>query len=186
MDDQISRRNHQAEEPIPPAEPLRAVPGSEPSAPPRTQKRPGPKTPKGKARMRLNAMRSGIYAKDAVIPGERLEDRQAHDAAVLASFERPTYIDTLLAERVASASWNGKRVERYQETEFVRANNGSPVLLMPPGTEQDKITRADGHWSAQFYKALHELEAREKRRRGEAAPLARLECRAGPSSRRPR
>jgi hypothetical protein len=180
MDDLISSGDHQAGELTPPAEHLRTVPESEPPAPPRAKKRPGPKTPKGKARMRLNAMRSGIYAKDAVIPGERLEDRQAHAAAVLASFERPTYIDTLLAARVASASWNWKRVERYQETEFARANNGSPVLLMPPGPEPDKITRADGHWSVQFFKALHELEAREKRRRGEAAPLARLDVQGGP------
>ena len=179
MDDQISSGDHQAEEPIPSAEHLRAVPGSEPPAPLRAKKRPGPKTPKGKARMRLNAMRSGIYATDAVIPCERLEDRQAHDAAVLASVERPTYIDTLLAERVALAAWMGKRVARYVETEFARANTGGAVFLLPPSTELDKIARADAHWSRQFYQALHELEAREKRRRGEDTPLGRLDVQVG-------
>jgi len=58
---------------------------------------------------------------------------------VLASVERPTYLDTLLAERMASAAWSLKRVSRYQETEFGRANNGSPVFGLPSGTELDKI-----------------------------------------------
>jgi hypothetical protein len=180
MDDLISSGDHQAGELTPPAEPLRAVPESEPPAPPRAKKRPGPRTPKGKARMRLNAMRSGIYAKDAVIPGERPEDRQAHDAGVLASVERPTYLDTLLAERMASASWRLKRVTRYEETEFARANNGSPIFLLPPGTELDKIVKYEAHLSRQFYQAQHELEARQKQRRGEATPLARLDVQGGP------
>ena len=58
---------------------------------------------------------------------------------MLASVERPTYLDTLLAERMASAAWSLKRVSRYQETEFGRANNGSPVFGLPSGTELDKI-----------------------------------------------
>jgi hypothetical protein len=94
---------------------------------------------------------------------------------VLASVERPTYLDTLLAERMASAAWSLKRVSRYQETEFGRANNGSPVFGLPSGTELDKIVKYDAHWSRQFFLAEHELEAREKRRRGEAAPLDRLD-----------
>jgi hypothetical protein len=174
MDDEISSRDLPAE-PAPPAEHLRAVPGSTPPAPPREKKRPGPKTPRGKARSSRNAIRSGIHATDPVIPGERPEDWQAHHAGVLASVERPTYLDTLLAEIMASASWRLKRVMRYEVTEFTRANTGSPVFLLPPGTELDKIMKYEAHLSRQFYQAQHELEAREKLRRGEAAPLGRLD-----------
>jgi hypothetical protein len=161
-------------EPGAPAEHLRPVPGSNLPLPVR-KKGPGPKTPRGKARSSRNPTRFGVHSVDPVIPGERPEDRQAHDAGVLASVERPTYLDTLLAERMASASWRLKRVTRYEETEFARANNGSPVFLLPPGTELDKIVKYEAHRSRQFYQALHELEARQKQRRGEATPLARLD-----------
>jgi len=174
MDEQIGSRDPH-EEPRPPAQPLRPVPpGSNPAASPR-KKGPGPKTPQGKARVSRNAMRFGIHSPAPLIPGERPEDRQAHDAGVLASVECPTYIDTLLTERVASAAWSLKRVARYEETEFTRVNNGSPVFLLPPGTELDKIVKYEAHLSRQFYQALHELEARQKQRRGEATPLARLD-----------
>jgi hypothetical protein len=174
MDEQNGSQDPHAES-HPASPPLRPVPpGSNPAAPPR-KKGPGPKTPQGKAPRRHNATRFGIHSADPVIPGERLEDRQAHDAGVLASVERPTYVDTILAERAASAAWILKRVNRYQETEFGRANDGSPVFRLPPGTELDKIVKYDAHWSRQFYQALHELEAREKRRRGEATPLGRLD-----------
>ncbi|HXL16894.1 MAG TPA: hypothetical protein VN961_05160 [Streptosporangiaceae bacterium] len=157
-----------------PAGHLRPVPSNDPAAPPR-KKRPAPKTRQSKPGRRHNPTRFGIHSADPVIPGERPEDRQAHDAGVLASVERPTYLDTLLAERMASASWRLKRVTRYEETEFARANNGSPVFLLPPGTELDKIVKYEAHLSRQFYQAQHELEARQKQRRGEATPLARLD-----------
>ena len=63
-------------------------------------------------------------------------------------------------------------MSRYEVTEFARANNGSPVFLLPPGTELDKITRYEAHLSRQFYQAKHELEVLQKQRRGEATPLA--------------
>jgi hypothetical protein len=178
MDDQISSRDPDIEA-VPPAEHLRPVPGSNPP-PPVRKKRPGPKTPQGKARSSRNAIRSGIHATAPVIPGERPEDWQAHHAGVLASVERPTYLDTLLAEIMAWASWRLKRVSRYEVTEFTRANNGSPVFLLPPGTELDKITRYEAHLSRQFYQAKHELEVLQKQRRGEATPLARLDVQGAP------
>ncbi len=174
MDDQISSRDPHAE-PVPPAEHLRAVPGSNPPAPSRQKKPPGPKTPQGKARSSRNAIRSGIHATDPVIPGERSEDWQAHRAGVLASVERENYLETFFAERMASASWRLNRVTRYEVTEFTRANKGSQVFLLPPGTELDKIMRYEAHLSRQFYQAKHEHEALQQQRRGEATPLARLD-----------
>jgi len=163
-----------------PAEPLRPVPSKGPAAPPHRKKGPGPKTPQGKARMRHNAMRFGIYATDPVIPGERGEDWQAHHAGVLASVERANYLETLLAERMASASWRWNRVTRYEVTEFTRANKGSEVFRLPPANELDKIMRYEAHLSRQFYQAKHEHEALQQQRRGEATPLARLDVQGLP------
>ena len=65
-------------------------------------------------------------------------------------------------------------------TELTRANKGSQVFLLPPGTELDKIVKYEAHLRRQFYQAMHELEARQKQRRGEATPLARLDVQGVP------
>lgn len=179
MDDQISSRDHQAEEPIPPAEPLRAVPGSNPPATPR-KKRPGPKTPQGKARLRHNATRFGIYAIDPVIPGERSEDWQAHRAGILASAKCANDLETYHAERMAFLSWRLKRVARADQAEFTRANKSQQEFRLPPSNELDKIMKSEAHLSRLFNQHEDRLEVLQKQRRGEATPLARLHVRGLP------
>ena len=176
MDDQISSREPQAEEPIQPAERLRSVPGSELPAPPREKKRPGPKTPKGKARLRHNATRFGIHSAAPVIPGiENLDEWRAHREGVIASLAPVGSLETKLAERVALLLWRLNRVIAYEQAEYARANEGHEDFRLPAGNELDKIMRYEAHLSRQLYQAKHELEALQKQRRGEATPLARLD-----------
>jgi hypothetical protein len=47
--------------------------------------------------------------------------------------------------------------------------------ILPPDTDLEKINRYEAHLSRQMYQALHELEALQKRRTGEATPLARVD-----------
>lgn len=47
--------------------------------------------------------------------------------------------------------------------------------LLPKEKTLEKIARYEAHLSCQLSKAMHELEALQVRRRGGAAPLARLE-----------
>ena len=198
MDSQNDDRDHPAEPqplehgvgPEPPAAPAPAparkkgkarvrhiIPPEQPddSAVALTRKKgPGPKTPQAKARIRHNAMRFGIHTTDPVIPGERVEDWQAHRAGILASVEPANYLETLHAERMALVSWIQNRVTKYEVAEFTRANKGSQVFRLPPGNELDKIMKYDTHLTKQFQKAQDALEVRQKQRRGEATPLARL------------
>jgi hypothetical protein len=158
-----------------PAGHLRPVPSNDPAALPR-KKRTGPKTPQGKARMSRNAMRFGIHSTVPLIPGERFEDWQAHRAGMLASVEPANYLETFLVERMVSESWClMNRVTAYEVAEFTRANKGSEVFRLPPANELDKVQRYEARLTKQFYQAMHELEALQKQRRGEAAPLARLD-----------
>jgi hypothetical protein len=181
MDDQISRRDHQAEEPIPPAEPLRAVPGSEPPAPPRKKKRPGPKTPQSKARLRHNPTRFGIHSADPVIPGiENLDEWRVHREGVIASLAPVGALERKLAERVALLLWRLNRVTAYEQAEYARANAGHEDFRLPVGNELDKIMRYESHLSRQLYQAKHELEVLQKQRRGEDTPPGRLDVQGGP------
>jgi hypothetical protein len=72
----------------------------------------GPRTPEGKARSSLNAVRHGLLARDAVLPEE---DRAAH-LDLLAALEEEYQPDgptqTFLVQQLASAQWRLQRFVR--------------------------------------------------------------------------
>ncbi|HEY1206424.1 MAG: hypothetical protein ABSH46_10895 [Bryobacteraceae bacterium] len=80
----------------------------------------GPRTPEGKARSSLNAVRHGLLARDAVLPEE---DRAAH-LDLLAALEEEYQPDgptqTFLVQQLASAQWRLQRFVRI-ETGFFAA-----------------------------------------------------------------
>jgi hypothetical protein len=47
--------------------------------------------------------------------------------------------------------------------------------VLPNENDLKTIARYEAHLSKQMYQALHELEALQARRRGRAAPLARVD-----------
>ncbi len=158
--------------------------------PTRSTRRPGrrgPKTQQGKARVRLNAVRHGLCASSPVIDGvEQVEDWEAHRAALLKDLAPVGYLETLVAERIASLFWRLDRVAPYEASQsgpslpFLNGLGGGDGL---PGQEEvPKIVRQEAHLSRQLYQALHELEALQARRRGQAAPLARVDVHGLPES----
>ena len=50
--------------------------------------------------------------------------------------------------------------------------------LIPTGEDLAKIMRYEAHLNRQLYQAMHELEALNARRQGQAAPLARIDLQA--------
>ncbi len=144
------------------------------------QRRRGPRTEEGKSHVRLNAVTHGLCAITPVIPGvEREEDWEAHRAGVVESLAPGGHLETVLAERVAFLLWRLRRVAAYEVAELVevhkRCGNGSDRVYLPPEKKVDKLVRYEAHVSRVLYQTLHELEALQARRRGERAPLARLD-----------
>jgi hypothetical protein len=73
------------------------------------------------------------------------------------------------------------RIDEVQErlAQLARAHHRRLRQSMLPDEETlAKITRYEAHLNRQMYQALHELEALQARRFGQAAPLARLEINA--------
>jgi len=52
------------------------------------------------------------------------------------------------------------------------------TLLLPHPLDLDKIIRFEAHLTRQLYQALHELEAMRIERRGQLAPLLRVDVNA--------
>jgi len=86
-------------------------------------------------------------------------------------------VETALAERVASAFWRLRRVTAYEEATLAeRQRLETPsARLLPHPVDIDKVVRYEAHLSRQLYQALHELEAMRAARRGQAAPLLRVD-----------
>jgi len=51
--------------------------------------------------------------------------------------------------------------------------------IIPDSDELDRVMRYEAHLSRLFFQCIHEIEARQARARGAAAPLARLELNGG-------
>jgi hypothetical protein len=64
---------------------------------------------------------------------------------------------------------------RFFEEELEKAQNKIEEAAIPGPEDMERITRYEAALSRQMYQALHELEASQKRRRGEPTPMARVD-----------
>jgi hypothetical protein len=78
----------------------------------------GPKTPDGKAVVRLNALRHGLLARDAVLPGEDPDAFEELWNRVRADLSPMGPIEELLADRVVNAMWRLRRLARAETALF--------------------------------------------------------------------
>ena len=78
----------------------------------------GPKTREGKAAVRLNAIRHGLLARDAVLPGEDAGAFEDLWKEVWAEFSPVGPIEKLLVERAINAMWRLRRSARAETALF--------------------------------------------------------------------
>ena len=74
----------------------------------------GPKTPGGKAVVRLNALRHGLLARDVVLPEEDADAFEDHFNQVRANFSPVGPIEEFLVNRVVNAMWRLHRLARAE------------------------------------------------------------------------
>jgi hypothetical protein len=183
---------------VPTDQPLRSAPEGEsglgadttPSAAIRTlaagdivrSQRRGPKTVAGKARIALNALSHGVTSARLVVLGESREAWAEHCQRVLEALVPVGPVEAALAERVASTLWRLRRVTAYEEAAIAERQDleTASARLLPHPLDIDKVIRYEAHLSRQLYQALHELEAIRAERRGQAAPLVRVDVQGAP------
>jgi hypothetical protein len=125
----------------------------------------GPNTREGKLISSRNAVRHGIHSSLAVIPGlESAREYDEHRARILAALDPSDAIEEFHTERVISASWRLRRLQRYETECIVSAIDRVPaeqrtrlqMLEVLRGTaEQRVLTHIDR--AADFLNRLPEL-----------------------------
>jgi hypothetical protein len=114
----------------------------------------GPRTPEGKARASRNALKHGLTAEDALLPGED----PASFGELLRSFEdeyQPaSATDLALVHQLASSWWRLRRARRF-EGNFVRIRllklrQWSDLENVPEPLHTDFVVTYDGHGRKTF------------------------------------
>src|ERR1051326_7031566 len=118
----------------------------------------GPRTPEGKAVSRANALKSGIYAQDAVIVGEdpaRLE----HLRESLYNTHRPEHADErILVDTMISNAWSLERLRKCQNQLWDRfVNAGAPDY-----DESHNLSRAFARNEDHFLKLQRLINAADR------------------------
>ncbi len=89
----------------------------------------GPRTPLGKVRSSINAVKHGLSARNAVLPEEDQQAYQELEASLDAEFQPQGPIENFLVQQMASAQWRLLRLARI-ETGFLMA--GMDEIRNPP------------------------------------------------------
>src|SRR5215213_4516480 len=70
----------------------------------------GPKTPEGKAAVRLNALRHGLLSQEILLPGEDEEAFRDLGEHLRAELQPVGELENLLVDRIISAYWRLRRL----------------------------------------------------------------------------
>ena len=120
----------------------------------------GPKTPEGKAAVRLNALRHGLRAHTVVLPGEKSEQFQQLCDDLEAEWQPQTRTEQLYVEQMAVSQWKLRRMEIAEASLLVQkfgAKNQIPLV--------DRLWQAEARLERSFTRAQRELERLQKSRR---------------------
>ncbi len=115
------------------------------------QRSTGPRTPAGKAKVSVNALRHGLTARDVILPNENPDDFDTFRAELLTSLDPQGALESLLAEKIVADAWRLGRVPRFESALYTR---GSKELLVRQAeelvrgyesTEQDRVLASLEH-----------------------------------------
>ena len=115
------------------------------------------------------------------------------------SLEPEGHLECMLAERIAIALWKLRRLEQWHQNYSASDEPGflqpsaaelTPTErwmrkvynLFPRGKTALLILRYEAHYNRQYIQTLHELEAMQERRKGNATPLTRVDVTGAPGS----
>jgi hypothetical protein len=119
----------------------------------------GPKTPEGKAAMRLNALTYGLRARDLILPNEDPEENKQLWADLVAEWQPQSRTERMHLEQMATSQW---LLARY-------ANSERRICVCEPSIEQalpllDRVSALRARLERSFTSAMRELRQLQKER----------------------
>ena len=130
----------------------------------------GPKTPDGKAAVRLNALRHGLLSEEILLPGEDEEALRELVEGLSAELQPVGELEGLLVDRITSLLWRLRRLGRVEAGVFIQESYGDVrdsdastlgLAFIRDGNGANafsKLSRYETTMERGLYKALHELQ----------------------------
>jgi len=150
------------------------------------QKSTGPKTPEGRAAVRLNGVKHGLTAETIVLKGESEADFTNLFDSLEAEHDPATPTEEALVVQLAMATWRLRRLY-HQEAGFYTCQLQSLVGMQKDLSLDDAgrmghaaawsestlnmFNRQEGRLERSFYRALHELQRLRKERASNLASV---------------
>ncbi len=100
----------------------------------------GPKTPDGKAAVRLNALKHGLLSRETLLPGEDEEALRELGKRLRDELQPVGELENLLVDRIISAYWRLRRLGRVEAGIFASElyGNGQGELTKRLAATQSK------------------------------------------------
>jgi len=121
------------------------------------QKSTGPLTPEGKAAVRLNSLRHGLYADATVLPGENQAAFDQLCANLRDEWQPQGHTQAYLVDQMAASEWNQARLAR--DLPGILAEESNPFQRF---IKQDKLDQYLSRLQRSHSRALKELRSLQK------------------------
>ena len=126
----------------------------------------GPRTPEGKAAVRMNALKHGLRARIVVLPSENAEEFHQLCEDLEAEWQPQSRTEQFYLEQMAVSQWKLKRMEVGEFSVFTADAGAKTQLPM-----LDTLWKAQIRLERSYARAQHELERLQKsRRKADKAP----------------
>jgi hypothetical protein len=131
-------------------------------------KKGGVKTEEGKAVSKYNAVKHGLLSKQILFEDEDADELLALEKRLRGELNPASEMELLMVDMMASGIWRLKRALSFEKDDviFTSEFDGSVGLK----SDADRFFRYETMLVRSIYKALHELERLQARRRGEQVP----------------
>jgi len=151
------------------------------------QKSTGPKTPEGKAAVRLNALKHGLTAETAVIPGEEDGDFNQLCATFLDHFQPDGPLETALVHQIVMAQWRIARCRGIEtglfklrfldheedikeDYDYLTPTTRLGYVFRKNTDTLATLSRYEARIERAFFRALHELQRLQAARQPSEPP----------------
>jgi len=152
-------------------------------------KKGGPKTAEGKAIVRLNALKHGLFAADLFVPGEDTKVLREIWERLVAELKPQDTLEEMIIACIVSNFWRRQLAIRL-ESEYLGEQQVKVIIAQQKNDSEatsnfvsrelgnkntwQNLVRYQTGFENRFFKAIHEFQKKRAEREGEivAAPLA--------------
>lgn len=137
----------------------------------------GPRTPEGKAAVRLNAIKHGLLSNQSLLPNEDSSLLAEVGERLREQLQPVGPLEELLVDRIVSAAWRLQRLAQVEVGIFEMErfdcfgeDKGPGLAFIQDGNGADafsKLSRYEAAIERSLYRALHELQMLQSRRDGQ-------------------